>query len=324
MTIRTALLEDRGVLRVSGEDAASFLQGLLTNDVENCAIGEARYAALLTPQGKILFDFLVLRVPAATGTAFLIDCPAAQAADLAKRLGFYRLRAKVVIADESADYGVLAAWGSPLDHRAVMAGLVPAIHASAAAPTSDVSRGATAWMAGTSPAMTEGAAFSYADPRDPRLGVRVIASRATAAALGNVGADAYAAHRIGFGVPSGGVDFAYADIFPHDANLDLLHGVDFRKGCYVGQEVVSRMHHRGEPRKRIVRLALGGDAPEQGTPVLAGEMPVGTLGSTSGRAALALLRLDRVEDASAAGKALSAGGIAVKLAPATGEKFSFS
>jgi tRNA-modifying protein YgfZ len=316
MTIATALLEDRGVLRVSGEDATSFLQGLLTNDVEGCAIGEARYAALLTPQGKILFDFLVLRIPAATGTAFLIDCPAAQAADLAKRLGFYRLRARVTIADESADYGVVAAWGedaSTFAAPSVMAGLVPAIHASAAGPTSDVSGNGTAWLAGTSPAMTAEDGFSYVDPRDPLLGVRAIVPRTKASGLANAGAEAYAAHRIGLGVPSGGVDFAYADIFPHDANLDLLHGVDFKKGCYVGQEVVSRMHHRGEPRKRIVRLALGGDAPERGTPVLAGETPIGTLGSTSGRAALALLRLDRVEDANAAGKALRAGGIAVKV-----------
>src|SRR5471032_1214190 len=110
MTIQSVQLEDRGVLRVAGEDAASFLQGLLTNDVEGLAAGEARYAALLTPQGKILFDFLVLRIPAESGAAFLIDCPAAQAADLAKRLGFYRLRAKVTISDESADRAVAASW----------------------------------------------------------------------------------------------------------------------------------------------------------------------------------------------------------------------
>jgi len=94
---------------------------------------------------------------------------------------------------------------------------------------------------------------------------------------------------------------------------EVLHGVDFRKGCYVGQEVVSRMHHRGEARKRIVRLRLDGVAPERGTPILAGETPIGTLGSASGGEALALLRLDRVEDARDAGKTLSVGGIAVKV-----------
>ncbi len=327
MTIRTALLEDRGVLRVSGEDATSFLQGLLTNDVENCAIGEARYAALLTPQGKILFDFLVLRIPAATGTAFLIDCPAAQAADLAKRLGFYRLRAKVTIADESADHGGAGGVGRGHSPARPPPPSWPGLSrlSTPRRPRQLQMFPATAWMAGTSPAMTvDGGLLICRSPRSPARRSGRLLPRAKAAALANAGASDYAAHRIALGVPSGGVDFAYADIFPHDANLDLLHGVDFEKGCYVGQEVVSRMRHRGGVRKRIVRLALGGDAPEQGTPVLAGEMPVGTLGSTSGRAALALLRLDRVEDASAAGKALSAGGIAVKLAPATGLEAGFS
>ena len=273
MRIHTARLEDRGVLRVAGEEAASFLQGLLTNDVESQAVGEARYAALLSPQGKILFDFLALRVAAESGTAFLIDAPAAQLGDLAKRLGFYRLRAKVTISDESAALAVVASWGAP----SVPGGL------------------------------------SYADPRYPGLGARTILPRAEAAALAEGGVELYEAHRIRLGVPKGGIDFAYADIFPHDANLDLLHGVDFEKGCYVGQEVVSRMRHRGGVRKRILRLALAGAAPERGTPVLAGEIAVGTLGSAAGANALALVRLDRIEDARAAGRALTAGGVGVKI-----------
>jgi folate-binding protein YgfZ len=324
MAIDSVVLEDRGVLRVAGEDAASFLQGLLTNDVESLAVGGARYAALLTPQGKILFDFLVLRVAAESGAAFLIDCPAAQAADLAKRLGFYRLRAKVTIADESAGSVVVALWGeevSDADKNAVMAGLVPAIsrrmrsirpHAALPGPTLGVGAAAKAWMAGTSPAMTAADGF-FADPRDPRLGVRAIVPRAEAAGLVNASVDAYEAHRIKLGVPKGGVDFAYADIFPHDANLDLLHGVDFEKGCYVGQEVVSRMRHRGGARKRIVRLTFAGAAPEQGTPVLAGETSVGALGSSVAGHALAMVRLDRIEDAATAGRPLTAGGIGVAI-----------
>src|SRR6516162_7733647 len=111
MTSKAAYLSDRGVVRVGGEDATSFLQGLLTNDVERLHPGEARYAALLTPQGKILFDMLVVRIPAETGAAYLLDCEVSQAADLAKRLGFYKLRAKVAIADESAELGVVVSWG---------------------------------------------------------------------------------------------------------------------------------------------------------------------------------------------------------------------
>jgi hypothetical protein len=240
------------------------------------AVGAARYAALLSPQGKILFDFLVLRIPAESGAAFLIDGPAAQVGELARRLGFYRLRAKVTIADESAERAVAAFWGA-------------------------------------APAERPGG-FVYVDPRDPRLGWRAILPRADAPAIGG-GAQAYEAHRIRLGVPRGGVDFAYADIFPHDANLDLLHGVDFEKGCYVGQEVVSRMRHRGTSRKRIIRLALAGAAPAPGAPVLAGETPVGTLGSAAGGLALALLRLDRVEDARAAGRGLTVGGVGASIEP---------
>ena len=275
MTKKALLLEDRGVVAVQGEDAAAFLQGLLTNDVEKLEPGEARYAGLLTPQGKILFDMIVVRAPSDAGGAFLLDCAAAQASDLAKRLGFYKLRARVAIADETAAYGVVASWEAP-------------------------------------PRASAGAVV-YADPRDPRLGWRAILPRSEAAAFGADGSGAYEALRIDVAAPKGGVDFAYGDAFPQDANFDLLNGVDFGKGCYVGQEVVSRMKHRGTGRKRVARVRLAADAPPPGTPVLDGELAVGTLGSSSGREALALLRLDRVEDARAAGRTIAAGGVELRV-----------
>ena len=113
--------------------------------------------------------------------------------------------------------------------------------------------------------------------------------------------------------PKGGVDFAYGDAFPHEANFDALGGVDFHKGCYVGQEVVSRMQHRGGLRKRVVRVELEGPAPAPGTQVQDGDLPVGTLGAAAGRFALALMRLDRVEDARAAGRTLKAGEAVVSV-----------
>jgi tRNA-modifying protein YgfZ len=276
MSKKSASLEDRGVVRVSGADAVGFLQGLLTNDVERLTPGEARYAALLTPQGKILFDMIVVRAPDADGAVFFLDCGAAQAADLAKRLGFYKLRAKVAIVDESARRAVAAFWGDE-------------------------------------PASVDGGVL-YADPRDPRLGWRAILPRATALAIGSEHVKEYEGLRIAVVAPKGGLDFAYGDAFPHDVNLDLLHGVDFDKGCYVGQEVVSRMKHRGTARRRIVRVKLAGPPPAPGAPVMDRELAVGALGSSSGRDALALLRLDRVEDAAAAGRTLSADGVG--LAPA--------
>ena len=276
MSKKAALLEDRAILRVSGADAPSFLQGLLTNDVERLKPGEACYAALLTPQGKILFDMMVARSPDVDVTTFWLDCAAPQAADLAKRLGFYKLRAKVAVADESAERAVAAFWGG--EPGAIEGGLL------------------------------------YADPRDSRLGWRAILPRPIAAAIGTEHVNEYEVLRISVVAPKGGVDFAHGDAFPHDANLDLLHGVDFDKGCYVGQEVVSRMKHRGTARRRIVRVKLAGPPPAPGTPVMDRELAVGVLGSSSGREALALLRLDRVEDATAAGRTLSAGGVGLTLA----------
>ena len=272
---KAAMIEDRGVIRVSGADATVFLQGLLTNDVERLEPGEARYAALLTPQGKILFDMIVIGAPG-DERSYFIDCATAQAADLARRLGFYKLRAKVIIADESAGRAVAAFWGQE------------------------------------PPSVAEG--LLYADPRDPRLGWRAILPRPVAAAVGTEHAGEYEGLRIAVGAPKGGLDFAYGDAFPHDANFDLLNGVDFDKGCYVGQEVVSRMKHRGTARKRVARVKLAGPAPAPGTPVLDRELSVGALGSSSGREALALLRLDRAEEARAAGRTLSAGGVGLALA----------
>jgi folate-binding protein YgfZ len=274
MSMTAAFLADRGVVRVEGEDAPDFLQGLSTNDVVGLSTGEARYAALLTPQGKILFDFFVLRAPGAP-PAFLLDCPRALAADLARRLSIYKLRAKVAINDASADFGVVADWGGAVD--------LPA------------------------------GAHIYADPRAAALGRRAILTRAAAQAFGEAALPAYEALRIAVGAPMGGVDFAYGDAFPHDADMDLFNGVDFHKGCYVGQEVVSRMKHRGEARKRVVRVRLAGVAPAPGTPVTDGALAIGALGAAAGDQALALLRIDRAAEARAAGRPLEAAGVTVTV-----------
>lgn len=261
MTETAVFLKDRGVARVAGEDAASFLQGLLTNDVEKLPQGGVRFAALLSPQGKILFDFLVFR---AGPDQFLLDAPAEKIGDLVKRLGMYKLRAKVEVADVSAQYAAVA-----------------------------------------------GGEGGPADPRDPGLGRRALVPRSEAPPDSEAARAAYEARRIAAGAPQGGIDFAYGDAFPHDANMDLLNGIDFAKGCYVGQEVVSRMKHRGTARKRIARVALDGPPPAPGAAVVDGELPVGVLGTAAGGTALAMLRLDRAEEAESAGRALTAAGVRV-------------
>lgn len=280
-SIRATPLDDRGVLRLDGPDAVTFLQGLVTSDVAVLGRGEAVYAALLTPQGKILFDFLAAR----TETGFLIDVAAASAEALAKRLGFYRLRAKLTIADESAAFAVIAAWGQ---------GAEPAV-------------------------FEETGATAFRDPRLAALGVRAIVPRdrlAEVLALPGVaqaGRDAYETHRIALGVPDGDRDFAFGDAFPHDADMDALNGVDFRKGCYVGQEVVSRMQHRGTARRRVVMVQAEAPLPPAGTAITASGRPLGTLGSSAGGRGLALVRLDRAKAALDAGTPILAGEVPIAL-----------
>ncbi|MBB1090782.1 folate-binding protein YgfZ [Rhodopseudomonas palustris] len=279
--MKAAFLPDRGVIKISGADARHLLNGLVTTDLTLLKPGLGRFGALLTPQGKIVADFLITEGAAADEGGFLIDCPKALAQPLADKLKFYKLRAKVLIENLSDRLGVLAAWGG-------------------------------------APAETPELAF--ADPRHDDLGWRIITpellAQKTAAAIGAelVDVAAYEAHRIGCGAPAGGVDFAYGDAFPHESNMDRLHGVDFGKGCYIGQEVVSRMHHRGTARTRIVRVLLDGAGPEAGAEIVAGEKSVGTMGSSVDGHGLALLRIDRVADARDASLPISAGGITLRLA----------
>jgi hypothetical protein len=279
--MKAAFLPDRGVVKVSGEDARNFLNGLVTTDLTLLRPGLGRFGALLTPQGKITVDFLVTEAPSSEGGGFLIDCARALAQGLADKLGFYKLRAKVAVENLSDNLGVLAAWDGD-------------------------------------PAMKPDLAF--ADPRNAALGWRILVPAELAQKVADlIGADlvdsaAYDAHRIASGVPRGGLDFMYGDAFPHETNMDRLHGVDFEKGCYVGQEVVSRMQHRGTARTRTVRVIVDGPAPEPGAAILAGDRTVGTMGSTAGHNGLALIRIDRAADALDAGVPLTAGGLAIRLA----------
>jgi len=251
-------LPGRSLLGVTGADAVGFLQGLVTSDVEGLAPGAAGYAALLTPQGKILFDFLLQR----QGDGFLIDCASAQREALIKRLGFYKLRAKVAVA--------------PRDDLKVMVADEPA-------------------------------AGLFADPRLAALGFR---GYSTGELPQN---HTYEARRIGLGIADSDADIGSGELFPHEANLDQLNGVSFAKGCYVGQEVVSRMEHRSTARNRILPLQLDGTAPPKGTPIRAGEKQVGTILSSAGDRALGLLRLDRLADAAQAGDRLLTDSVPVHV-----------
>jgi len=288
--MQAALLPDRGVLKVAGDDARRYLNGLATNDMAKVGPGTACYAALLTPQGKIIADFIVTEAPAEDGGGFFLDVPKALAPTLVQKLNFYKLRAKITVEDLSEALGVMAVWDG----------------------AGDSSYG-----------------LGYADPRLAALGWRIMLPPQLAAEAAEdlgatpVDAGSYEAHRIALGVPRGGEDFAYGNTFPHEADMDQLAGVDFDKGCYVGQEVVSRVEHRNSARSRIVPVAYDDAAPSPGTPVMAGDKQVGTFGSAAQGRGLALLRLDRVEDALAAGLPLTCGDILLRVVKPAWVKFAF-
>lgn len=235
---------ERAVLGLMGAETEHFLQNLVTADVQGMADHEARYGALLTPQGKILFDFFMVRF----ADGFLLDCAASQIAELEKRLKFYRLRAKIDIA---------------------------------ARPDLEV---------GVSPEKPEGVMLSFKDPRSPAIGWRIIAKS------GRLPEGAgYEAARIALGLADSEADIGSGELFPHEANLDRLAGLSFTKGCYIGQEVVARMQHRGTARSRILTIAFDGAPPTKASHIKSGDKVVGNVLSSSGNRALALLRLDAAE-----------------------------
>lgn len=278
---QATILSDRGVVSVTGADAGKLLGGLITNEMSQLDAAPVLYAALLAPQGKVLCDFFVVK----TANGFLLETLKARAGELVKRLTMYKLRAAAEIRDVSDDYRV---------------GVV--------------------WDGAVAPDDAGGDVLMFADPRLAALGQRVLVSSAVsgAAFAQSIGAsaateDAYHAHRIGLGVPEGGRDFVFGDTFPHEALLDQLHGVSFTKGCFVGQEVVSRMQHRTTVRKRIVMVRADADLPGEPLPVLAGQAEIGRLGSVAGARGLALARIDRVAEAQRDGVTLTVGGVPVRV-----------
>jgi len=244
-----ASLPDRSLIAVGGPDWRSFLQGLATQDAETLAPGEARFAALLTPQGRLLYDlFLVGR-----GDGVWLDVEAAHREALLQRLTIYRLRAKVEIAADETTISAL-------------------FGGSQAAPG------------------------FLADPRLAALGWRGYGAVAPQGAL-TADARAYDAHRLALGIP-GPADWGSDKTYPIEANFDLLNGIDFKKGCFVGQETTSRMKRRGNIKTRMAPIAFEGPAPAPGAEVLAGELRAGEVLSGRDGRAMASLRLDRALGAS--------------------------
>ena len=264
----TAHLLDRAVVSVEGPDAEHFLQNIVTTDLDQLEAGEAKPGALLTPQGKILFDFLVSR---SGGQGFLLDIRAEVADDFVRRLMLYRLRAKAEIAKQ--------------DQLLVLAG----------------------WENESAPSSTESWLADRRFPEEANVR-RLYADAATE----DAGEDGWNRLRIAYGIAESGADYQLGDAFPHDVLLDETGGIGFRKGCYVGQEVVSRMQHRGTARRRVMIVEGEAPLPPAGTEIRANDRPIGTLGSVDGPRGLAVLRIDRVKSARDAGHAIMAGEVRVE------------
>jgi folate-binding protein YgfZ len=256
----STFLADRHFIHVDGDTAGEFLQNLITCDVLDLPAGVARIGALLTPQGKILFDFLISK----TDAGFQIETDAQSADALLKRLIMYRLRAPIKLKklDES---GVTLTWDEAAPKNA--------------AEDERFSK------AGTKLYRTQGKQTD--DSQD------------------------HSAFRVANGIAQSGDDFALQDAFPHDVLMDVNGGISFKKGCFVGQEVVSRMKHRGTARRRVVQIIADSPLPPSGTEIMAGGKPIGTLGTVSGSNALGIIRIDRLADALANDVPVSTGGVLI-------------
>ncbi|MBN9353025.1 MAG: folate-binding protein YgfZ [Hyphomicrobium denitrificans] len=274
-SVKIARLTDRGVVRIDGADSEKLLQSLVTNEIEGLNAGEARFAGLLSPQGKILFDFFIVR----TETGYLLDVAAAKAADLVKRLTMYKLRADVTIADASPDFAVYAVWD---DGAAALTATRACVH--------------------------------FNDPRHPAMGVRWLMQSpppadAQVVELAHIDYDAL---RVRLGVPEAGKDFEFGDAYPHEADYDLFNGVSFTKGCYVGQEIVARMQNKTVVRKRVVKISA--TAPLiSGAEIHLGDIAIGRVGTVDGLHGLAMVRLDRAIEAQDKNQRLRADGIAIDI-----------
>jgi folate-binding protein YgfZ len=279
--VKAAILEHRGALSVAGPDARPFLQGLISNDVTKVTPARAVHAGLLTAQGRYLHDFIV----AAHGDGLLLETERARLGDLRKRLTIYKLRSKVTI-EPADDLAVAVLWPAA---AAAHVGL-PA-EPGAAAPRDG--------------------GVVLVDPRLAALGVRALvpAARLDAALAGIArgdGAD-YDRHRLALGVPDGSRDLVSEKSLLLENGFDELNGVDWQKGCYVGQELTARTKYRGLVKKRLLPVAIDGPAPAPGTPITLGAREAGEMRSAADGIGLALLRLEMVDAAALEGEALAAG-----------------
>jgi folate-binding protein YgfZ len=282
------LLDDRGLLAVAGADRRAFLQGLISNDVDKITGDRAIYAALLTPQGKYLHDFFLAEL----GETLYLDGEAARLADLAKRLGMFKLRSKVTVAPAGPGWTVAALFGADALARLNL-------------------------PAEAGQARSLGGGVVYVDPRLKAVGARaILPTEGAAAALAAAGfAEApradYEQLRLSLGLPDGSRDLLVDKSILLENGFAELNGIDWDKGCYMGQELTARTRYRGLVKKRLLPVRIEGKAPAPGTPLMLGDKDAGEMRSAAGERGLALVRLDALEEAAAQNAVLTADGARV-------------
>ena len=267
-------LKDRILININGPDAVVFLHGLVTCDVENLNTGDITFGALLSPQGKILFDFFIIK----SVDGFMLDIDKSMPDDFLHKLKFYKLRADIEVSQVSEKTKVFAVFGGEIEEIKTI----------------------------------EVDGICVPDPRLNKLGSRAYINRVPAD-FSVVEHSEYVALRNLHGMPSGGTDFIFGDTFPHEALMDQFGGVDFKKGCYIGQEVVSRMQHRGTARKRFISAISQANMPDIGTEIVVKGKTVGKIVSKSDKNAIALIRMDKAASTVLDDGSILAGSTAIKL-----------
>jgi len=270
------LLDDRALVRVGGEDAREFLQNIITNDVTRVSNSRAIWAALLSPQGKYLHDFFVIAV----NDALMLDCEKARVGDLMDRLQRYKLRSKVEIADVTGDWTLAALMGTDADANALVG------------------------FEGQGGPFASG--VCYVDPRYGGMGARALIpggamAELLAAGFEQVEPDIYDHTRLCLGIPDGSRDLTVDKALPMENGFDALNGIDWDKGCYVGQEMTARMRYRATVRRQLLPVAIEGPAPDPGTPIMLAEREAGEMRSSAQEMGLALLRIDALAELNGAG-----------------------
>jgi folate-binding protein YgfZ len=287
------LLDERGVVRVSGPDARSFLQGLVTNDVNRAVFGRVLYAALLTPQGRYLHDFFIVALPDEGGESLYLDCERKRTADLVARLTTYKLRSKVTIEDATNRFRVIALLGDgPHDSEA--------LHGF---------EGRGGPFAG---------GVCYVDPRYAGVGARALLPATGLDELMESGfvqqePEYYERLRIYYGLPDGSRDLPVEKALPLENNFDHLNAIDWQKGCYVGQELTARTHYRALVRKRMLPVEIEGELPPFGAPVMDADRAIGEMRSSFDGYGIAFLRMEDLDSAVAAERPLTAGTATLKV-----------